>query len=87
MGIALNFEAEVLKVAVGVRITICEVDFIVFIDEIIVPGQGKIGFILHTALAIAILIVLYILSPSVPADIFLLGLPLRVYDNFHPHFV
>lgn len=87
MGIALDLEAEVLKVAVSVGVAVGEVDLITVIDEVVVPRERKVGLILSGTLTIAILVILYILTSPVPAEILLLGLPLGVDDDLHAHLV
>jgi len=87
VGIALDLEAEVLKVAVSVGVAVGEVDLITVIDEVVVPRERKVGLILSGTLTIAILVILYILTSPVPAEILLLGLPLGVDDDLHAHLV
>ena len=87
MSIAFHFETKVFKITISVGIAIGEVHLVIFINKSIVPGQSIVRLIVTTALTISILIVLYVLSPPVPAKIFLLRLTLRINDNFHAHFV
>lgn len=87
MSVALHFETKVFKITISVGIAIGEVHFVIFINKSIVPGQSIVRLIVTTALTISILIVLNVLAPSVPAEIFLLRLALRINDDFHAHFV
>ena len=72
--VALHLEEKVLEVRVGVGVAIGEIDFVVVMCEIVLPRESEIGLVLITALAIAIFVILNILSASVPAQILLLRL-------------
>ena len=67
IGVALNFVEQVLEVAVGVGIAISEIDFVVAVLKSVIPWQSKIGFIFGAAFAVTVLIVLDVVSSSVPA--------------------
>lgn len=87
MRVAFYLVHQVFKVGVGVWIAVGEIDIIVCIGEGIVPAQGEVGFVDCAAFAIAVLVVLNIVSCPMPANIFFLALSLGVNDHLHPHFV
>ena len=87
MSVAFYFKTKVLEIAVGIRVAICKINLVILIDKGIVPGQSEVRFIAIATLTIPILVVLYVLSSSMPTEIFLLRLPLRIDDNFHPHLI
>ena len=55
--------------------------------ESVLPGESEIGLILIAALAVAVLVVLDVLTSSVPAKVLFLRLFLGVDDDLHAHLV
>lgn len=87
MGIRFYFKKHILEIGVCVGIAIGKVNFVLLIIEGVIPTECEIRFIICAAFAVAILVVLNIITSAMPAYIFFLALSLGVDNDFHSHFI
>ena len=87
MLINFYFVDEAFEVGVGVGIAVGEIDLVIIIGIGILPSEGIERFILHTTFAIAILIIIDLITSSMPTNIFFLAFPFTINNNFHPHLI
>jgi hypothetical protein len=85
--ITFYLEEEIFKITEGIRIAICKIDLIVIIKKLVIPFQCEKRLIFDPTFAITIFIVFNIFPSSMPTQVLLLRLSLRVNYNFHSHFV
>ena len=65
--VTFYLEEKILEIGKCVRIAICKVYLVMVIKKLIVPLKGIVRLKVNTALTIAVLVVLDILSTTMPA--------------------
>lgn len=83
----LYFLYKVVEVSVSKRITICEINLVSSVGECMLPWKCVERLVLICTFTITILVILYILTASMPRQIFLFRFLHRVDNNLHPALV